>query len=496
MTTTQHILAIKLEDDEKFNGENWAAFELAMLTEGNTRGLVNYWENKITIPGTTIAAQPNTPMNSTTPNQLEYIQRESVALASIIRNVKDVYGFGLNPLEPSHKAWAHLKAEYGAYSDLIRSRREKTLKAMVYEEGEKVSGDGGYIEKMRKLRKEANDAGANINDDQFKTTLLDSFPESWDSVVSTLYAEKSLTVITARLIAHGERVVGRKAASGNTSTQGDSVQALQASVQALTLQVQNLTAKKNTGPNRSDKSHPANDNCKGIGHTLEECWKLGGGRQGQYPPWWKGKRDAPLPSGSANLVTANQLDPGSITTNVIALNTFIDKETLETAYQEIAGENTALVVNNHSPGLDTSRMYGDSGASTHFVQNRDHFFNYIPLETSGSSSKVGAALKVLGTGTVAVKTTIGGTEKIITFSKMLHCPDVSANLLSISRLDKEGWKVTFGEGKADFVDPNGKAQFTASMFNDLYMIDCTLIRGEEYTALAAKSLEISAPIET
>ncbi|KAK0244464.1 hypothetical protein EDD85DRAFT_759783, partial [Armillaria nabsnona] len=424
-----------LEDDEKFNGENWAAFKLTMLTKGNTCGLVNYWENKVTIPGTTIAAQPNTPVNSTTPSQLEYIQRESM------------------------------------------------LKAMVYEEGEKVSGDAGYIEKMRKVRKEANDAGANINNDQFKTTLLDSFLESWDSIISTLYAKKSLTVITTRLIAHSKQIVGWKAASGNTSTQGDSVQALQASVQALTLQVQNLMAKKNTGPNCSDKSHPANDNCKGIGYTLEECWKLGGGCQGQYPPWWKGKRDAPLLNRSANLATTNQLDPGSITMNIIALNTFIDKETLGMAYQVIAGENTALVINNHSPGLDTSRMYGDSGVSTHFVQNRDHFFNYIPLETSGSSLKVGATLKVLGNGTVTVKTTIEGTEKIITFSKTLHCPDISANLLSISQLDKEGWKVTFGEGKADFMDPNGKAQFTASMFNDLYMIDCTLIRGEEYSTI-------------
>ncbi len=55
----------------------------------------------------------------------------------------------------------------------------------------------------------------------------------------------------------------------------DSVQALQASVQALTLQVQNLTVKKKNNTNRSDKSHPANNNCKGVGHTLEECWKLG-----------------------------------------------------------------------------------------------------------------------------------------------------------------------------------------------------------------------------
>ncbi|KAG7441652.1 uncharacterized protein BT62DRAFT_936958 [Guyanagaster necrorhizus] len=59
---------------------------------------------------------------------------------------------------------------------------------MKYQDGEKVSGDGGYVERMCKLRKEANDAGAAIDDKSFKTTLLDSFPESWDSVVSTLYA--------------------------------------------------------------------------------------------------------------------------------------------------------------------------------------------------------------------------------------------------------------------------------------------------------------------
>ncbi len=39
MTTITHqVNPIKLEDDEKFNGENWATFEMAMRTEGNTRG--------------------------------------------------------------------------------------------------------------------------------------------------------------------------------------------------------------------------------------------------------------------------------------------------------------------------------------------------------------------------------------------------------------------------------------------------------------------------
>ncbi len=36
---------------------------------------------------------------------LEYDQRESIALASIIRNVKEIFGVGINPHKPSHMAW-------------------------------------------------------------------------------------------------------------------------------------------------------------------------------------------------------------------------------------------------------------------------------------------------------------------------------------------------------------------------------------------------------
>ncbi len=67
---------------------------------------------------------------------------------SIICNVKDIFGVGINPNKPSYEAWDILTTQYGAYSDLIRNRREKILKAVKYQEGEKVSGDGGYIEQM------------------------------------------------------------------------------------------------------------------------------------------------------------------------------------------------------------------------------------------------------------------------------------------------------------------------------------------------------------
>jgi hypothetical protein len=36
------------------------------------------------------------------------------------------------------------------------------------------------------------------------------------------------------------------------------------------------------------------ENCGGGGHTKERCWHKGGDREGQYPDWWKGKRNPSL----------------------------------------------------------------------------------------------------------------------------------------------------------------------------------------------------------
>ncbi len=131
--SSTQILPFKLDESEKFNGENWTAFEMIMMAEGGPRGLINYWENRVTVPGPALFPTQTTGLSSLTPNEYEYAQRESSALSSIIRNVTDVFGFGLDTRGTSHAAWTRLKTQYGAHSDLVRNRREKILRANTYE---------------------------------------------------------------------------------------------------------------------------------------------------------------------------------------------------------------------------------------------------------------------------------------------------------------------------------------------------------------------------
>ncbi len=44
-----------------------------------------------------------------------------------------------------------------------------------------------------------------------------------------------------------------------------------------------------------------------------------------------------------------------------------------------------------------------------------------------------------------------------------------------------------------FMDHNRTPQFTATMVNDLYAINGTLLCNEEYTALTTRSLEVAVP---
>jgi hypothetical protein len=201
------LLLFLLPEDQHCKGhENFASWEIYMLAHGGPCGLINYWENKINVhpdPTTpsSMAAPPSgtlspsmvpSPLHSLSPSSLEYMLRESVAMSSILINLVDIPGTGVNPRGKLHEAWALLKEQYGKPSKRTQNMRERDLDECRYIDGTKVAGEGGHIKRMRNLQKLANDAGSNYNDSRFQMKLIDSFPESWDAICSICYNMQSL----------------------------------------------------------------------------------------------------------------------------------------------------------------------------------------------------------------------------------------------------------------------------------------------------------------
>lgn len=411
---------------------------------------MKYWENKITVPSPAISPSRSssptlvplpstpiqTPIHSTTPSELEYELRESVAMSSILINIVDIAGSGVNPDGKSHEAWKLLQKQYGAASDRARNMREKALALCKFEDGMKVAGDGGHIENMRTLRKSANDAGADITDERFITKLLDSFPESWDAVISNLYEKKDLSEVIMKLTTHGERLANRLAENSRPGAAIDSVKALETTVLALQAELCNL--RRPGGSSNPNKSHLicSNTSCGKTGHLIEDCFQIGGGKQGQYPTWWKGKRNAPPSANFTSSTTEGAVQPGRHFALSATIMSGDIANLLRTNQPSI--DKVALAVAD-IPASMSSCSFADSGCTTHFFKSRDVFTAYKPLDkVVGQSSKEGASFCILGTGNVELRVVFNGSEHILTFKDALHAPDITANLLSISKMDIAG----------------------------------------------------------
>ncbi|KJA14533.1 hypothetical protein HYPSUDRAFT_208613 [Hypholoma sublateritium FD-334 SS-4] len=176
MSLSSTLSPITLADKDKLKGyENYASWKILMEAHGKPKGLHKYWGGKISIPGgyesayesaasededkdnpkpeKPTAPKPTpsvkvlgpTPLHSTTPSELEYELRESVAMSSILINISDIYGSGINPNQKSHIAWKHLANLYGRASDRARNMREEALANCKLEESGKVAGEDGHI---------------------------------------------------------------------------------------------------------------------------------------------------------------------------------------------------------------------------------------------------------------------------------------------------------------------------------------------------------------
>ncbi|KAF9536211.1 hypothetical protein CPC08DRAFT_597968, partial [Agrocybe pediades] len=197
---------------------------------------------------------------------------------------------------------------YGRASDCTRNMPEEALANCKLAEGGKVAGKDGHIEKMQKLHQRANEAGAKINDQRFITRLLDSFPESWDSVITPMYGESDLNRVIMNLTTHAERMAIREAKLKKPIPPSDAVKALEATITALQAEVKSLRTDshcdsnhRNGGNSNLKCSNPA---CGKTGHLIADCFQQGGGKAGQYPHWWKGKCTVPAVMPKANMATA------------------------------------------------------------------------------------------------------------------------------------------------------------------------------------------------
>ena len=137
--------------------------------------------------------------------------------------------------------------------------------------------------------------------------------------------------------------------------------------------------------------------------------------------------------------------------------------------------------------------YADSAASDHCFVDAKDFTEYKPVERKGATAS-GEDFAIAGVGTVRKSVMVDGRWVTLSFSDALHTPDLAHNLISIGCLDRRGCSVSFGGGKAIFVDPKGAKFMVGSAVGTMYQIE---LQPTPPTAFATpRSLTRPADLET
>ncbi|THU77380.1 hypothetical protein K435DRAFT_702545, partial [Dendrothele bispora CBS 962.96] len=253
---------------------------------------------------------------------------------------------------------------------------DRSLRSFTYNETDTLEQ---FFKDLRDLRKKSVDAGNTVSDEEFRAIILSAFPgEAFDTIIQNITSSSSFpssTSVIQQISSSYRRVADRKgAASTGNNLSAQAHAAVLARIEELENQVKaNATEVK--------KCH----NCGRLGHIKPDCFRKGGGKEGQYPSWWKGKKDSSI-TPKANSAVA---DPNLV------------HYAMSTSYPSnlaVADPNLVHYALNTSSPSNPYLVYADSAASDHFFTRRADFLTYTPMDREGQSSEKDTKFRIVGTG--------------------------------------------------------------------------------------------------
>ena len=132
----------------------------------------------------------------------------------------------------------------------------------------------------------------------------------------------------------------------------------------------------------------------------------------------------------------------------------------------------------------------DSGATSHMCTTRRWFRDYDTLQKPGEVYVGdGRVLKVVGRGKVGLLMRLpGGQAKRCVLQDVLHVPDLSCNLVSVSKASEMGKVTEFDESGCRLRKSDGTVVAMATRCGSLYFLDCQPCEQAHVASLEKKTL--------
>lgn len=363
-----------------------------------------------------------------------YAVRRDKALATIVLSVDTslLYLLG-NPDNPL-SVWRKLEEQFQKKSWVNRLNLRRKLHSLKLKDGESVQE---HVKTMVETFNELSIVGDAITDEDRVVYLLASLPESFNTLVTALESNPSvpaMEIVIERLI-HEERKLKDRGMPNES-----------VSDRAL--------ATKQKMESRGPKCY----GCQRYGHIRRNCPEnMHHQAERRYSehrlPVKKGKNVVHL--------TQDEQESGCDSETVVGLVTCHVLSAVE------SNEVNSWIV--------------DSGATCHICNNKQSFLEFHSSKrpqhvTLGD----GHSLSATGTGNVVIELLLGNNKtRQCHLSDVLYVPELSYNLLSVSKATEAGKRVEFHSTDCQIVDQEGKVVAVGLRKGNLYYLSCQQKRMEQ-----------------
>src|SRR6202161_3912155 len=457
----------KLRDD----GSNWADYEPRLRKAMGSKGLWRHVEGLAVAPkpyivadGTPVLSDGKTPA---TDEQLEvkevriieFEKKEYLAQHIILSTTSIRLGVKIKALNTAEAMWKAVKADVTMKSTLYILDAEDQLSTMKINDDEDPKTHlvelKAHFQLMTQCRDNLIQMGSTLSETRFNTIIMSSLPESYRPSLQTITAAERVNKLS------GRQSSGIKADDLMGFLIEEAQHRLINEQRGKNAELALAAYSKSSGKGKSAKKNKSElecGNCKRKGHEADDCFAKGGGKEGQAP--WQNKEKQ---KEAATIAETKDEDE-----EMFAFTCTSD-------YTDVAA---ATPIPKSSFGTCV-----DSGASNDYSPDRTKFSNYKEIDRDITTAD-GRIVKAIGMGDLHLELPNGSKTTKVIFKNAIHSPTMAFTLLSISKLDTSGHKVTFYKQMCTIQDSKGNTIARIPHLQGLYKV---LMQNKEKPGLQANA---------
>ena len=411
---------------------------------------------------------------------IEFEKREYLAQHILLSTTSTRLGAKIKDLKTARDMWDKVKDDATKKSTLHLLDAEEQLQGMKLDDNEDSKTHLTELKQHFQLMIERRDnlikMGSTISDTRFNIIIMSSLPDSYRPTLQTITAAERASKLSGGsesqskqmkpddLIAFIIEEAQHRVINDERSKAGESALAAHSK----------RAGKGKAGKKKHEKKGKADSdencgNCGKPGHSKEECWAKGGGKEGQGPRQKKKASKGQKPE-----------------TAVVAVGEEKDELFAFVCTSSYANVAESLQVPKSKLGTCV-----DSGASRDYCPDRSKFSNYKSIDRDITTAD-GRTIKAIGMGDMHIELPNGSKKTKTVFKDAIHAPDMAFTLISISRLDKAGYSVTFKKGMCTINDKNNHTIATIPHSDGLYRVIGSKEPGDrDYANVASEKMTIS-----